>query len=1147
MPRWRDATTLATVFAVYVVTAKLGLTLASVHANATPVWPPTGIALAALLVFGRRLWPAIALGAFVATVTTAGSVATSLAIATGNTLEAVIGAALVERFAGGLRAFDRPRDTFKFAALAALLSPAISATIGVASLALAGSADWANVPIIWLTWWLGDCAGALIVAPPLILWRADHSLRRLRPRLPEAGLWLVCVVVASVVVFTPVARLAREHHPLAFLTLPGMIWAAFRFGPREATTALLLVAGFAVWGTAQGAGPFGSEPPNVAMLTLQAFLATVGAMTLVTAAVVAERRRATDAVRASEQRIRRLADTVPAMLWMAGPDGGHMFVNRALLDFTGRTLEQEVGSGWIEGIHPEDLADYLRRRGTAVSARAAFEIEYRLRRHDGSYRWVFDRGAARFGPDGTFQGYAGICVEIHDRKRAEQRLRARHAVSRVLAEAGSVADAVPRILQSMGETLGWEVGAVWWVAPEGDVMRCHHVWQAAGVEAPGFIEVTRAAAFARGTGLPGRVWSTARTAWVTDVTIDDNFPRASAATRDGLHGAFAFPVLVADQCTGAVEFFSRSLQPPDDELLEIVASAGSQLGQFAERMRAHAAIQVAEEQRSELLARAERARAEAEQRRHEAETLAEVAATVTEALSPEVVAQRIADSVRMLLAADPAALFRLEPSSGNMVLLAMSGETARAPDRRVVLPPGAGIVGLAARERTAVTSTDFLDDERILVPDTLRARVEPASHRAALAVPLIVQGRVIGALFAGDHPGRRFTEADVRLAKAFADQAAIALRNAELFHDAEQASRAKDEFLAMLGHELRNPLSAITTAASLLDRGGALAPSRAREIIARQARHLTELVNDLLDVARVTTGKIALVLQPLDLGEAARNTMATLAAAGRTARHAVTVDVAPAWVHADETRIEQVITNLVLNAVKYTPENGRIRVEVRPEGNRARLVVEDSGHGIAEDVLPRIFDLFVQGEQAPDRAQGGLGIGLTLVRRLAELHGGTVHAQSAGPGRGSAFTVRLPRIGPPAPAAAARAAHGGVAARRVLVVEDNTDGREMLAHALTLAGHEVHVAEDGPTGVAQALRVRPDVALVDLGLPGFDGYEVARRIRDSATGKSVRLIAVTGYGREADRRRATEAGFDVYLIKPVDPDRLHAALDTGAC
>jgi PAS domain S-box-containing protein len=1145
MHRLRDATTLAAVFAIYVAAAKGGLTLALVHASATSVWPPTGIALAALLILGRRFWPAITLGAFVANVTTAGSVATSVAIATGNTLEAVIGATLVTRFAGGRRAFDRPQDTFKFAALAGALSPAVSATVGVGSLTLGGFAEWANVPLIWLAWWLGDLGGALIVAPPLLLWARDHSLRPLARRGGESALWLACVLLSAFAVFTPLSELARDHHPLAFLTLPPMLWAAFRFGVREATTALLLVAALAVWGTATGVGPFASEPPPIALLVLQAFLATVALVTMATAAVVAERRRAAETVQASERRIREMADTVPAMLWLAGPDGHRTFVNEAWLDFTGQPPEREPGSRWIEAVHPDDIREYARCQAAAVEARRPFEVECRLRHRDGGYRWVLDRAAPRYGPAGAFLGFAGVCVDIHDRKRTERRLRAQHAVSRVLAEATSLGEAAHGLLHALGETLGWEVGAVWWAEPAGDAIRCADVWRTPGLEAPAFLEATRAAAFPPGVGLPGRVWRTARTAWITDVTTDGNFTRAAAAARDGLRGGFAFPVLVEERCIGVVEFFSRALQPPDDELLEMVASAGSQLGQFAERMRAEAAVRRVEEQRQELLVHAEQARADAEQRRHEAETLAEVAATVTAALSPEVVAQRIADSVRTLLAADPAALFRLEPASGSMMLLAVSGEIARTLDRRLVLPPGSGIVGLAARERAPVTSPDFLNDPRIAVPPPLRAQVEPAAHRAGLAVPLLAQGRVIGALFAGDRPGRVFTESDVRLAKAFADHAAVALRNAELFHEVDQASRTKDEFLAMLGHELRNPLSAITTAVALLDRKG-LAPERAREIIGRQARHLTELVDDLLDVARVTTGKIVLVREPIDLAGAVGHTMATLAAGGRTARHSVIVEAEPVWVHADETRLEQVITNLVLNAVKYTPEGGRVRVEVRADAGHARLVVEDDGQGIAEDVLPRIFDLFVQGEQPPDRAQGGLGIGLTLVRRLAELHGGTVHAASAGPGRGSTFTVRLPRISPPALAPAPRPDRAPGTARRVLVVEDNADGREMLVRTLALAGHEVHVADDGPTGVAAALRVQPEVALIDLGLPGFDGYEVARRIR--ATGaKPVRLIAVTGYGREADQRRASEAGFDGYLIKPVDPERLRAALESPAC
>jgi signal transduction histidine kinase len=362
---------------------------------------------------------------------------------------------------------------------------------------------------------------------------------------------------------------------------------------------------------------------------------------------------------------------------------------------------------------------------------------------------------------------------------------------------------------------------------------------------------------------------------------------------------------------------------------------------------------------------------------------------------------------------------------------------------------------------------------------------------------------------------------------------------------AEDANRAKDEFLAMLGHELRNPLGAIASAARLLDRTSPAdaIDARARAIIGRQVEHMARLMDDLLDVGRVMTGKILLDRAPLDLASAAAHALAALKAGGRTGGHAVRADLQPVWVHADATRIEQVVSNLVGNAAKYTPAGGTIEVSTRREGQDAVLRVADSGIGMLPELVPRVFDLFVQGARGLDRAQGGLGIGLTLVRRLAELHGGTATAASAGEGKGSVFTVRLPAVAShvSVPVALARPTPDP-APRRILVVEDNDDAREMLVYLLRLGGHEVHETRDGVEAVEAARRLEPDAALIDVGLPGLDGYEVARRLRAQPATARLLLVALTGYGLPEDRQRSHDAGFDVHLVKPVEPEALAHAL-----
>ena len=375
------------------------------------------------------------------------------------------------------------------------------------------------------------------------------------------------------------------------------------------------------------------------------------------------------------------------------------------------------------------------------------------------------------------------------------------------------------------------------------------------------------------------------------------------------------------------------------------------------------------------------------------------------------------------------------------------------------------------------------------------------------------------------------------------------LREIEDRQAVERKSHAKDEFLAMLGHELRNPLSAISSAAALIDMPGAgpETASRARQIIGRQSQHLSRIVDDLLDLSRAMSGKILLTRRAVDLASLVGACLDTFRATGRTAGYRIGVDLAPAWVDGDPTRLEQIATNLIDNALKYTPAGGSIDIRIAAEGGDVLLTVSDTGVGIGPDLLPHVFDVFVQGTISLDRAQGGLGIGLSLVRRLVELHGGSVAVASAGGGAGSSFTIRLPRAD-----AAQASAPASVAANEesikpvVLLIEDNEDGREMMATMLDVYGYPVLQSADGLDGVQLAMAQLPKVALVDIGLPGIDGYEVARRLRAHPETQAMRLIALTGYGLAEDQRRVLEAGFDMHLVKPVDIAQLLGALGEPA-
>ncbi len=414
------------------------------------------------------------------------------------------------------------------------------------------------------------------------------------------------------------------------------------------------------------------------------------------------------------------------------------------------------------------------------------------------------------------------------------------------------------------------------------------------------------------------------------------------------------------------------------------------------------------------------------------------------------------------------------------------------------------------------------------------------------------------ATVAGLHTG-----ADDYLVKPFGARELVARVQARLELAAERRQREddlaasnlrKDEFLAMLAHELRNPLAPIRSAAEVLRLGDPNGTPQqwAREVIERQVQHLTRLVDDLLDVSRITRGMVTIRREPLDLTTVVQRSVETSRPV-IDARHqllTVTLPARPLHVEGDLTRLVQVIANLLNNAAKYTEEHGQVWVQVREEGSMAAVSVRDNGIGLAPELLPHVFDLFTQAHRSLDRSQGGLGVGLTLVHRLVDLHAGTVEARSDGPGRGSEFIIRLPLLagkGADEAVAPVKRRTAGRAQRtlRVLVVEDHADSADMMVFLIGAAGHEVFKASDGAGALDAAMAHQPDIIICDIGLPGMNGYELAARIRQRPQLHDTYLIAITGYGRDEDRRRAKEAGFDAHLTKPVEPSVLHSLLELG--
>ena len=368
-----------------------------------------------------------------------------------------------------------------------------------------------------------------------------------------------------------------------------------------------------------------------------------------------------------------------------------------------------------------------------------------------------------------------------------------------------------------------------------------------------------------------------------------------------------------------------------------------------------------------------------------------------------------------------------------------------------------------------------------------------------------------------------------------------------LLRELEAANRAKDEFLAMLGHELRNPLSPIVTALQLMKMRGDARTLREQEVIGRQVDHLLRLVDDLLDVSRIARGKIDLRKEPVEIANVLAKAVEMASPLFEQHHHRLTIDVQPQGLRCvgDPVRLAQVVSNLLTNAARYTPPGGDVQLAAQRDGDEIVIRVKDNGNGIPPEMLPRLFDLFFQGHRNTEQVSGGLGLGLALVKNLVEQHGGSVSVHSDGPQRGSEFVVRLPVVDVPAADARPPRAPPPRPAReteplRVLVVDDNVDAAEMLAHLLDADGHEVRVAHDPAGALAMIERFTPQLALLDIGLPAMDGYELGMKLRERISGAGCRLIALTGYGLASDRSRSAQAGFEAHLVKPIDPQRLLA-------
>jgi signal transduction histidine kinase/ActR/RegA family two-component response regulator len=556
------------------------------------------------------------------------------------------------------------------------------------------------------------------------------------------------------------------------------------------------------------------------------------------------------------------------------------------------------------------------------------------------------------------------------------------------------------------------------------------------------------------------------------------------------------------------------------------------------------------------------------------ETLNRVGQSVAAELDLERVVQVVTDAGTELSGAAFGSFFynRLDENGEAYWLYTISG--ARREDfAKFPMPRNTAVFAPTFRGEGVVRSDDILQDPRYGKNEPYSGM--PKGHlpvRSYLAAPVVSRsGEVIGGLFFGHPQPGVFTERSERLVSGIASQAAIAIDNARLFEAAQQqiaerrraeaklreseealrdAHRRKDEFLATLAHELRNPLAPIRNAVEILrlTEADPAASASARALLERQLKQLVRLIDDLQDVSRITQGRLELRREKIDLAIALRMAVETSRPLIESRQHTLHVTAQPDayFVDADATRIAQVFANLLNNSAKYSPAGSSITVQLSREGANAVTTIMDNGVGIPHAMLTRVFEMFERVDREPEVAQEGLGIGLTLVRRLVELHGGTVSAQSEGLNRGSTFVVRLPlsesASAPEAVRHTAVEAKDSASRRKILVVDDNRDSAMSLSLLLELDGHDVRRAYDGLEALQIAEDFRPQITLLDIGMPKLDGYGTARELRRREWAKDALLVALTGWGQQEDKRLAREAGFDHHMVKPVDPEALRRLL-----
>lgn len=798
---------------------------------------------------------------------------------------------------------------------------------------------------------------------------------------------------------------------------------------------------------------------------------------------ISERKNHEQTLLESEERFRILADTAPLFIAMADETGNAVYFNKPWLEWTGQPMEKMRGLGWLRTLHPDDAPKFKQAFKSAFDRREPINEQYRFRRADGEYRWMLAVGAPRITPDGRFTGYFGTYTDFHELKQAEENLKKSEARKAAIFE--SSLDAILTIDQE-GNIIEWNAGAERIFGYSKD--------QVIGKDMARLI-------------IPERFRD----------AHNKGLSRYLATNKGRIMGKLVeMPALKAD----GKEFLSE---------LNITRISIEGPPQFTGVLRDIT----------------ERKKAEDATFKHSEQVrrLAGIARQLNTAPDVTSIVGVVTEEARDLIGAHQAVTSFTKNKNWAQAITTVSLSDKYAKWRGYnIKPTGAGIYSLVCQTNKPLRMTQAeLESHGAWKGFGNQAGNHPPM-RGWLVAPLVGRdGRNIGLIQLSDKYEGEFTEDDEWILVQMAQMASVAIENTRLVENLRETGRQKDEFLAILAHELRNPLAPLYNMLEAIKRSDNSSEliQQAHMMMHRQLAHMVRLIDDLLDVSRVSRGKFELRRERVELASVLNQAVESARVMIDSAGHQlnVTLPSKPVFLYADPVRLTQIFGNLLNNACKYTDPGGRIWLSADCRDDEVIVKVRDTGIGIPAEKLESVFDMFTQVDQSLDRLQGGLGIGLTLVRQLVEMHNGEVTAHSAGPGKGAEFVVRLPvrQDKPePGPQGSTSTEERKVANRRILVVDDNRDSAQSLALLLEMTGNETHLAHDGLQAVESANGLHPDVILLDIGLPKLNGYEVCRQIRQQPWSKNVLVIAISGWGQEQDKLESEKAGFDHHLVKPVD-------------